>query len=146
MDSKNLKAIFDKIAIANNFDQAFGGWVKESSECLIILDLQKSNFGNYYDLNIKIFVQGLFGNSYVKGKDLVKKMTGDIFLRQPISYNDAFDYDNSISEAKRKEQLQGLFHEFIVPWTDKALSRTGLKELAQSNVLYLLPAVKEELN
>jgi hypothetical protein len=145
MDSKEFKKIFDRTAIANGFEKAFGGWLKESSECIIVLYLQKSNFGDYYGLNIKIFVKGMFGNSYVKSKDLVKKHTGDIFTRQPNKYKDVLDFDTPMDDVKRKERVENLFSEFILPLTDKALSKLGLKELAEQEKLFLMPAVKEEL-
>lgn len=79
MNSKEFKKAFDELAQANNFEKSFGGWLKESLECIVILDLQKSNFGDYYELNIKIFVQGMFGNKYNKSKDLVKKTSRRYF-------------------------------------------------------------------
>jgi hypothetical protein len=145
MDSKEFKKIFDDIANKNGFEKAFGGWFRESDECINVLDLQKSNFGDYYELNIKIFVQSMFGNTYVKGKDLVKKHTGDIFTRQPNNYKDVFDFDTSMDDDKRKQRLEELFREFIKPFTDKALSRKGLKELEAQEKVFLLPAVKAEL-
>lgn len=145
MDSKEFKNIFDDAAKRNGFEKAFGGWFKESTECIVVLDLQKSNFGDYYELNIKIFVQGMFGNRYSKSKDLVKKHTGDIFTRQPNEYKDVLDFDISMNFDSRKNKLEVLFSEFIVPFTDKSLSRLGLKELAEQKKIFLLPAVKKEL-
>lgn len=81
MDSKEFKKLFGEVAKSNGFERAFGGWFKDSVESIVVLDLQKSNFGDYYEMNIKIYVQGIFGNSYSKNKDLVKKDTGDIFIR-----------------------------------------------------------------
>jgi Domain of unknown function (DUF4304) len=145
MDSKAFKNIFDDIAKRNGFEKAFGGWFKESTECIAVLDLQKSNFGDYYELNIKIFVQCMFGNRYTKSKDLVKRHTGDIFTRQPNEYKDVLDFDTSMNFDRRKDKLEVLFSEFIVPFTDKSLSRLGLKELAEQEKIFLLPAVKKEL-
>ena len=51
MESKEFKKVFEKVAKANNFEKAFGGWFKESTECIVVLCLQKSNFGDYYELN-----------------------------------------------------------------------------------------------
>ncbi len=145
MDSKKFKNIFDEAARRNGFEKAFGGWFRESPECIVVLDLQKSNFGDYYELNIKIFVQGLFGNNYVKSKDLVKKHTGDIFTRQPNEYKDVLDFSVLLDDLKRKERLEILFSDFIVPLTNKALSKSGIKELAEQERIFLLPAVKGEL-
>ncbi|MGB4415558.1 MAG: DUF4304 domain-containing protein [Paludibacter sp.] len=145
MDSKEFKNIFNEVAKRNNFEKAFGGWFIESPECIVVLDLQKSNFGDYYELNIKIFVQGMFGNAYVKGKDLVKKEIGDTFTRQPDNYKDVFDFDISMDDDKRKQKLEELFSAFIKPFANKALSRKGLKELGDQEKIFLLPAVKAEL-
>lgn len=145
MNSKEFENIFDGIAISNSFEKAFGGWFKESDECVVVLDLQKSSFADYYELNIKIFVQGIFGNTYVKDQDLMRKHIGDIFTRQPKEYKDVFDFEISIDGDKRKRELEELFSEFIRPFTDKALSRHGLKELAAQEKIFLLPAIKMEL-
>jgi hypothetical protein len=145
MDSKEFKNIFDNIAKVNDFERIFGGWFKESDECIVVLDLQKSNFGDYYQLMIKIYVQGTFGNKYSISKDLVKKDTGDVFRGEPPQYKDVFDFDTSINDDKRKQRLEELFSEFIEPFTKKVLSKSGIKELAEEGQIFLLPAVKKEL-
>lgn len=45
----------------------------------------------------------------------------------------------------RHQGLENLFRDFINPITDKTMSKKGLIELESENILYLLPAVKEEL-
>ena len=145
MNSKEFKTVFGEVAKVNGFEKAFRGWFRESAECIIVLDLQKSNFGDYYELNIKIYVQGTFGSHYVRSKDLVKKDIGDIFTRQPPEYRDAFNFDEPMNDENRKEKLEKLFIEFIVPFTDKALSKSGIKELAEKGMITLLHAVEKEL-
>ncbi|HEY1202248.1 MAG TPA: DUF4304 domain-containing protein, partial [Niastella sp.] len=122
MDNKEFKNIFAEIAKVNNFHKAFNGWFKESVEAIIVLNLQKSNFGNYYDLNIKIYVHGVFGGHYVKSKELINDV-GHIFRRQPREYNDVFALDVAMDDAGRIKRLEQLFSEFINPYTDKASSR-----------------------
>ncbi len=143
MENKNFKKLFDEIAKKSGFEAAFGGWFKESPECIVALYLQKSNFGNYYELNIKTFIQGLFGNSYTKSKDL-KYATSAIFTRQPKEYNDVLDLENPMEIETRRDRLEKLFNDFIVPDTNQTLSRAGIIELARNGV-FILPAVKKEL-
>jgi hypothetical protein len=145
VDRKEFKKIFDIIAIKNSFERAFGGWFIESSECIVVLALQKSNYGDYYQLMIKIYVQGAFGNKYSISKDLVKRHGGNVFRGQPPQYKDVFNFDVSIDDDKRKQRLEELFSEFIEPFTNKALSKSGIRELADKGQLFLLPAVKEGL-
>lgn len=79
MDNKKFKQLFNDVARLYDFEQAYGAWFLESPECIVVLELQKSYFGNYYELNIKSFVQGAFGNHYVKSKDLAKGDMGRLF-------------------------------------------------------------------
>lgn len=144
METKQFKDIFNLIAQENGFEYIFGGWFKESEECIVVLELQKSNYGNYCDLNVKTYIHGVFGVQYKKNKDLVKKDVGDLFTRQPNEFNDVFDLDNSLDVIQRAKRLRNLFSEFIVPETSKTLTRSGIKELAAKGE-YILPAIKKEL-
>jgi len=143
MENKNFKKLFDEVAKNNGFKFSCGGWFKESDECIVILYLQKSNFGNYYELTIKTFVQGLFGRFYKKDKEL-KFATSDVFSSQPQECNDVLDLENLMEVETRKERLEKLFNDFIVPDANQTLSRAGIIELARNGV-FILPAVKKEL-
>lgn len=145
MNNQEFKKMFGEIAKTNAFGPAFGGWFKEGEECIVVLDLQKSNFGNYYRLMIKIYVQGMFGNTYSKCKTLVKGDVGDIFTGPPPQYADIFHLEKPINDEQRIERLSKLFTELIVPLTDKALSKAGIRELAKEERISLLPAVRKEL-
>ena len=143
MENKEFKKLFNEIAKSNGFQSAFGSWFKESDECIASLFLQKSNYGNYYELNIKTFIQGLFGETHKKGK-VLKNAVGDLFTRQPQEYNDVLTLENSMEIDDRKNRLEKLFSDFIVPETNQTLSRAGIIELAR-NGEFILPAVKKEL-
>ncbi len=145
MDSKEFKNIFGDIAKEHNFKKAFSGWYKESPECLSILELQKSNFGNYYQLNIKIFIQGVFGKTYLPVKALIKSSMGHVNSSETNDYKNVFDFDEPTDSSLRIERLKELFKNHIVPFTDKALSKSGIRELVDKGDIFLLPAIKEEL-
>ncbi len=87
-------------------------------------------------MNVKIYIQGIFGTSYSKSKELVRD-TGDVFIRQPAEYKSVFDFDELMEEEKRKEKLEQLFSKFIVPFAEKALSKSGIKELAEKGGNYI---------
>jgi len=147
MNSKEFKNIFNSVAREYGFEKAFGGWFKESQECILVLDLQKSNYSDYYYLNIKIFVQGAFGNHYVKSKYLVKNDTGDVFRRQPKEFSDVLNFEDiQMTDDERISETKKMFSEFMVPFVNKALSRSGIKGLANEGKIALLDAVKNELD
>jgi hypothetical protein len=145
MNTEQFKELFSATATAHGFTWACGGWFRQSPECLVVLNLQKSNFGNYFDLNIKVYIQGLFGKEYSPSKELVKRNTGDVFLRPPQQYDECLDLGNTVSSGKRRTIVEGLFLDFLNPLANDALSRAGLVSLAERGLVFLLPAVRQEL-
>lgn len=143
MDSKEFKKVFGEVAKSNGFESAFGGWFKDSAESIVVLELQKSSFANSSYLNVKVFIQGAFDRTYTPNKDLIKSSMGHI--TNQIRDKEILNFDEPMDDEKRKEKLEQLFGEFIVPFADKALSKSGIRELAEKRVITLLPAVKEEL-
>jgi hypothetical protein len=137
--------MFDDVAQKNKFTKSFGGWFCQTDECIIVLDMQKSNFSNQFLLNIKIYIQGIFGNTYTPDKNLVKKDIGDVFRRQPNEFNDVFDFENALTDSKRKERMEELFNSFIVPFLNKALFKKGILELYKNGDVFLLPAIEKYL-
>ena len=71
-DIAEFKQLFSEVAVAHQFVRDHGGWFRESPECIVVLNLQRSNFGRYFELNVKVFVRGLFGESRARAKDMVK--------------------------------------------------------------------------
>lgn len=142
MNTKEFKSVFDEVAKLNNFSKAFGGWYKESPECTATLELQKSNFGDYYMLNIKIFIQGLFDRNYSIDKELIKCSLGHIDSAEPLDYKEVFNFDKTMDDQIRKEKLEELFSNHIVPFTNKALSKAGIMKMHVEEGLFLLPNVK----
>jgi len=144
MDNKTFKHIFGMIAKKNGFESAFGGWFKQSEECIFTIQLVRSNFGNYYMVDIKVNVQGTFGNRYVKSKSLLRDI-GDVFRREPKEFEAALNLEQQMEDEERKQKLESLFKDFLIPFSEKVLTIHGIKDLAKKGEIYLLPAVKEEL-
>jgi Domain of unknown function (DUF4304) len=143
LESKEFKNLFGQMAKTNGFSSAFGGWYKQSEECIAVLELQKSSYSDTYYLNTKIFIQGSFNTIYKLSKDLIKSPLGDI--GNQITDNPVFDFDEPMEDSVREEKLHDCFKNHIIPFTNKALTRAGIRKMAEAGETYLLPAVKEEL-
>ena len=61
MNLKDLKRSFAEITKSIRLETKFGGFVKETEEVVIVLSFQKSNYSTQVYLNIKLYVQGIFG-------------------------------------------------------------------------------------
>lgn len=144
MDNKIFKKIFSIIAKKNGFESSSGGWFKESEECIFTIQLIRSNFGNYYMVEFKTYIQGAFDSRYVKSKSLLKDI-GHVFRGEPKEFEAALNLEQKMGDEERTQKLESLFQDFIVPFSEKALTKLGINELAEKGEIYLLPAVKEEL-
>ncbi len=149
MTNLELKKLFGKIAQDYGFERAYGGWFKESEECILVLDLQRSSYSNLYYLNIKILVQGAFpeyyGGELRKSKELVKKYIGEVDRRAPSEFTAAFDLENLISDSKRKTIITELFLSYLKTFAEKALSRNGIRQLAKNGEIHLEEPIIKEL-
>ncbi len=146
MNRIEFKNLFDSVAKVNGFKKLFGGWYKETPECICVLELQKSNFGDYYQLLIKIFIQQAFNKTYIPNKELMKSSLGHVDAREPPEYRSVFDFDEFVDDEIRRNLLEKLFREYIVPFTDRVLTRSGVRELSSKGEVFLLPAVKKEID
>lgn len=146
MNSKEFRKAFERVAKSYGFQSAFGCCYKTSPECIFVLELQKSYFGDYYLLNVKTFIQGCFGQKHVIAKDCIKKYMGDVFNRQPPQYFPIFNFDIDIPDEKRMEMLTEFFDDFVVPYSEKNLTISGIRELGKKGKLLLLDSVEKELN
>jgi hypothetical protein len=137
--------VFDKNAQANGFSKIKGGWYKQTTECIAILELQKSQFGIYYLLRIKTFVQGFFNKSYLPtNKELIQDPLGDVYSREPEEYMNVFNLDEPMNDDIREKCLEKLFQNYIVPFTNKTLTIAGIKKMVECGEFTMLPAVKKE--
>lgn len=146
MDSRKLKKNFGAIAQSYGFNYAFGGWYKQSTESIVVFSFQKSNYGDFFYLNIKIYIQYIFKTKYVINRDLIKKDIGDIFLRPLAKYDSAFNLENNIDDEQRMQVMANLFNNFLVPFTNQALSKAGIKRLSDEGLIDIFPAIQKEMD
>ncbi len=145
METNEFKKMFGEIAKENGFERAFEGWFKEAPEVIHALDLQKSNYGKYYYLNIKLYIHGVFENRYIKSKKLVKTDVGNVDERMPNNYSHLLNLDIPLENDVRMDGLRKMFANFVVPFCNKTSTRQGIIELNQKDELFIFPAVKKEL-
>lgn len=145
MEASEFKAVLGDVAKAHGFAAAHGGWYRETPAALFVLNLQKSNFGNYFELNLKLFLGQGAPSTAADFKKLVKRLSGDIFRRQPEEYREVFDLDAAITAADRRNRLERMFTELIDRIASAAASPFGILRLRDEGVVYLLPMAEARL-
>lgn len=137
--------MFGEVAASRGFRAAGGGWYREVSTGLFVLALQKSNFGNQFELNLKLFLNRAIPKDSASLKKMMKSMGGDIFRRQPEQYRSVFDLESGLSVTERKLSLEALFVEIVDKITTEACAPSGLLRLRDQGVIFLLPSVEAQL-
>jgi hypothetical protein len=145
MNLKVLKRTFAEITKSIGLETKFGGFVKETEEVVIVLSFQKSNYSSQVYLNIKLYIQGVFGKNYQLSREMVVNDVGDVFRRAPKDYDQIFDLGFDLPDNERIEQLKAFVDEFLSGFIQQASTVKGIMLLAEQGELYLLPAVKSEL-
>ena len=144
MDNKELKKIFCEIGKRYGFNTAYGGCYKSSSECLTVLELQKSNYGNYYYLNSRTYIQGMLGQEYILNKEVIKSSIADVMYLIKDDY--IFDLDIQMEDNDRIERMRNLFENSIIPFTNSCLSKKDIINLYSKKKGIVIPlVVKKEL-
>lgn len=146
MEKVPLKEILKGIAARYNFCFSSGFYYKKSNECIVVLELQKSNYGSYFQVNIKVFIQGLFDKTYLINKDLIHKNVPDLFLGIPKEYENLFDLEYNDKLNERKVGLEKLFESYINPLSEKLLTKEGIHLLSEKGEIFILPTVRRALN
>jgi len=145
MNLKVLKRTFAEITKSIGLETKFGGFVKETEEVVIVLSFQKSNYSSQVYLNIKLYIQGVFGKNYQLSREMVVNDVGDVFRRVPKDYDEIFNLNTDLSDNARIEYLKKFIDEFLSGFVQQVSTVKGIMLLAEQGELFLLPAVKSEL-
>ncbi len=145
MKAGEFKVLLGDVAKAHGFTSAHGGWYREAPAALLVLNLQKSNFGNYFELNLKLFLGAGLPSSSAELKKLVKNLSGDIFRRQPEEYRNAFDLDAALTDSDRRSLIDRMFGELVDRIVSASTDPAGILRLRDEGVIYLLPMAEARL-
>lgn len=145
MNLKVLKRTFAEITKSIGLETKFGGFVKETEEVIIVLSFQKSNYSSQVYLNIKLYIQGVFGKNYQLSREEVVNDVGDVFRRVPKDYDEIFNLNTDLSDNARIEYLKKFIDEFLSGFVQQVSTVKGIMSMAEKGELFLLPAVKSEL-
>ena len=142
---KDLKYFFTEATKSVGFESKFGCLVKTTNEVIIVLSFQKSYYSSQVYLNIKLFIQGIFGKNYQLSREMVSNDVGDIFRRAPKDYDEIFNLSSDLPDNARIELLKTFVNDFLSRFVQQASTVKGIALLAEQGEVFLFPAVKSEL-
>lgn len=143
---KDLKYFFTEATKSVGFESKFGCFVKTTNEVIIVLSFQKSYYSSQVYLNIKLFIQGIFGKNYQLSREMVSNDVGDIFRRAPKDYDEIFNLSSDLPDNARIELLKTFVNDFLSRFVQQASTVKGIALLAEQGEVFLFPAVKKALS
>ena len=143
---KELKCFFTEATKSMGFESKFGCLVKTTNEVIIVLSFQKSYYSSQVYLNIKLFIQGIFGKKYQLSREMVNNDVGDVFRRAPKDYDEIFNLSSNLPDNVRIELLKTFVNEFLSGFVQQTSTVKGIVLLAEQGDVFLLPAVKNALS
>lgn len=134
-----VQRMFDELAKRADFTKRSGSWYRRQADTISVLNLQKSQYGPSYYVNLGVWLSPL-GDSGSPPPHHCHVQTR-LEALAPESERNAIGalltVDQTMTEAERQISLERLFELYILPFFDKLLSvaavtdrykRDGLKD------------------
>ncbi|WP_437954367.1 DUF4304 domain-containing protein [Sorangium sp. So ce119] len=124
-----------------HFLRKHGSWYHDTEETVLVVDVQRSNFGQQHYINLGIFVKAC---SQTLARFPPKESECHIRLRleslmpeaDEESVRTLLDLDNqSIGSAERQKRIRGLVSGIAIPFLLQCSTRTGLRDAKRNGRL-----------
>lgn len=130
MSERNaIQTIFDEFAKAAGCSKKSGSWYLRSPETIVVLNLQKSQYGLQYYVNVALWLRALGEMDAPKENKcqirtrLTRLVPADLEKRLTA----LLDLDSDLDEASRHEELLGLLRERLLPLMEASSSLQSLR-------------------
>jgi hypothetical protein len=142
MDKKSIQAPVARWANRAGFQKRSDTWYRRFPDLVQVLNLQKSQYGDQYYLNVGIYVPSIgAANSQwpkehqchvrARAKTLVSEQSNDI-----ARFESAMDLeDGSVSSDAREQEIERLLDEHVASFFDSAANLEDLHSLIRSGGL-----------
>lgn len=108
-NTKQLKTIIDDVLRPLGFTNKRSAWYRHRQDTILIVDLQKSDFGGQYYVNLSVVLRGLNADDYPREEFGHVRKRLDRIIEQREYANVAFDLeDTSITSSERQLRISQL--------------------------------------
>jgi len=116
------------------FQRKSNTWYRDTDETIVLVNVQKSNFGEQYYINLSVWVKGLPGDPcvrlpsqavlcHIEGR-LGGLMPGeDERLRQMLNVE-----DESLEKDQRRHAIEDVITRIVLPFLLQCSTRAGIRE------------------
>jgi hypothetical protein len=139
MDKKSLESVFGAHLIAQGFKRKASTWYRQAEGALHVIDLQKSNYGMQFYVNLCCVPLGM----EIEGMPTPKEHKCPIRVRltsmapgQKPLIEKAFDLEaDSLSEDERTKAITKVVCEVILPFMSQLKDASSIREIIRGGEL-----------
>lgn len=138
MSQRNvLQTTFDEFAKEAGFTKRSGAWCRHQHESVAVIELQKSQYGPQYFVNVALWLLELGDVQCPKEHacHLRTRLTR-LLPERKDELNALLDLDDaSMTESHRRESLEQLLRDRLLPLLDTCSTLDGIRSLKSTGVL-----------
>jgi hypothetical protein len=130
MKNVKFKDIFNQILKNKGFVKKGNTWYNSTNECVVLLNLQHSNFSSLYYINLAFFIRKHnYEEKYPRESICHIRMRTPEIGENGENYSELLDLETSISDEKRENSLINMIYDCCLPNLTKLSSIDGIKKL-----------------
>ena len=130
MESVQFKKVVDKELKSQGFIKKGNSWYSSTNECIVLLNLQHSNFSSFYYINLCSFLRKRnYDEKYPKETECHIRTRVPNSGEDGENYLEILDLTTLVSDEKRELLLIDMIHKYCLPYLLKLSSIEGIKEL-----------------
>lgn len=137
MEAKQLEKLFHTLLAPHGFKKKGATWYLESDDVIGLVNLQSSNFGDQFYVNLAVWLKVLGDNPTPKEHQCpVRTRLTSAFPDEQARFEQAFDFESeSLSDTKRAEEISEIVNKWIIPFARKIQNLDSLKSAIDTDEL-----------
>jgi hypothetical protein len=130
MDNAKFKEIFNQVLKSKDFIKKGNAWYKSTDECIVLLNLQHSNFSSLYYVNLASFIRKHnYEEKYPKEYSCHIRMRVPEIGENGEKYSEILDLEMEMPDEMRESSLVNMILDYCLPNLTKLSSINGIKNL-----------------
>jgi len=136
-DVNPINAAFDDALKEAGFHKKSGTWYVEKEEVVVVANLQKSQWGLQYYINLEIWLKRLAEKKFPKENEChIRLRARSLPAIEDDFFNQTFDLENTtLTPEERYERICLIMRNIVIPFINRCCSAGGINEEFQKGQL-----------
>jgi hypothetical protein len=125
--SRVIQQSFDAALKEAGFQKTAGSWYLDGTDAILVANLQKSNYGDQYYVNLAVWVKALGAAKFPKEhKCHIRLRLESLVGSDAVRCFDA--EDTSFDETTRRSSIKSIVEEHAIPLLKSCSTREGIQQ------------------